>query len=42
MSWVRQGAEAMIRILMFVYNNVLRKRLKDDYYQIKIIDSSSG
>lgn len=35
MSWVREGAEAMVRILMFVHNGILKERLEDDYYHIK-------
>lgn len=35
MSWVREGAEAMIRILMLVHNGILKERLEDEYYQIK-------
>ena len=35
MSWVRQGAEAMIKILMLVHNGILKERLEDDYYQIE-------
>ena len=35
MSWVRQGAEAMIKILMLAHNGILKERLEDEFYHIK-------